>query len=461
MRRRVLFLVSLGANLILASFWFASARKAEQARLAYNQLAATTPAAGKTNVVLRRQFFSWQQVESDEYPAYIANLRQIGCPEQTIRDIIVADVNLLFARRRATELVTPQQQWWRSDPDPQLAQIAAEKSRALEDERRLLLTQLLGPNWEAGDLISLPRPSRPGVILDGPVLGSLSAETKQAVAEISARGEERLQAYLEAQRLAGKAPDQTELAKLRQQTRLELAGALSPSQLEEFLLRYAHTANNLRKEIGDLRYFNPSPDEFRAIFRATDLLDQQLLQLAGRDDAASVTARNTLEQQRENALKLALGPERFREYVQLHDPLYRDAINAAQLTGDPRSAQALYEIALATRNEQGRVQTDPRLTDAQRAIELKRIELEQLKAVAQATGHEVPPEPAPPPQPLPTRPHVIGRGETIATVSLQYGVPISAIRAANPDLDFSRLQPGNTIRIPQSFLTPQSIVPPR
>src|SRR6185295_3696697 len=115
-------------------------------------------------------------------------------------------------------------------------------------------------------------PSRPGVVLDGPVLGVLPMETKQAVENISVRAEDRMRAYLEARRAAGKGPDPAELAKLRQQTRFELASVLSPPQLEEYLLRYSDTATNLRARIGELRYFSPSPDEFRAIFRATDAL---------------------------------------------------------------------------------------------------------------------------------------------------------------------------------------------
>ena len=41
------------------------------------------------------QKFDWNAVESDDYKKYIANLRAIGCPEETIRDIITADVNKL------------------------------------------------------------------------------------------------------------------------------------------------------------------------------------------------------------------------------------------------------------------------------------------------------------------------------------------------------------------------------
>src|SRR5258708_5348177 len=46
----------------------------------------------KTNVVVRRLNFMWQQLESGDYPSFIRNLREIGCPDQTIRDIIIADV---------------------------------------------------------------------------------------------------------------------------------------------------------------------------------------------------------------------------------------------------------------------------------------------------------------------------------------------------------------------------------
>ena len=44
--------------------------------------------------------FRWSQLESTNYRTYMANLRAIGCPEQTIRDIVTADVHALYAMRR-------------------------------------------------------------------------------------------------------------------------------------------------------------------------------------------------------------------------------------------------------------------------------------------------------------------------------------------------------------------------
>src|SRR6516165_11399960 len=103
MRWRVLLLVSACVNGVLLAAWL-SARKPPAS--APSRPEAASEPRSHTNVVVRRQFFMWSELESPDYVTYIANLRDIGCPEQTIRDIIIADVNGLFAKRRATELPT-------------------------------------------------------------------------------------------------------------------------------------------------------------------------------------------------------------------------------------------------------------------------------------------------------------------------------------------------------------------
>jgi LysM repeat protein len=446
-------LISLGVNLVLAAVWLLSPRQPSSGSLAGGAgLSQAAAGQNRTNLVLRRQFFSWQEVEAPDYPTYIANLRGIGCPEQTIRDIIIADINALYARRRANELMTPEQQWWRSQPDPSVVQAAAQKSRELDNERRALLTRLLGTNWESGDLVNLPRPSRPGLLLDGPVLGALSPETKQTIQEINVHSEGRLQEYLDRQRQLGKTPDPAEVAKLRQQTRDELARVLSPGQLEEFLLRYSQNATTLRSDFGQLGYFNATPDEFRAVFRATDPLDRQIQLLADATDPNSVQARQALEAQRDNALKLALGDKRYQEYVLLQDPLYRDAMATALEAGTPEAARTIYQINQAAAATQDGLGTNSNLTAAQKAIELKQLELDQLKASTLATGQSLPPEPPPPPPPR--RTYTLRQGDNVAVIASIYGIPESAIRAANPNVDLNRLRPGDSISIPRSALAP-------
>jgi LysM repeat protein len=464
MRWRVLLLLSLLANVVLAAGLLVSTRRAH-ALASISSLEDTNSTVVKTNVVVRRQFISWSHVESPDYTTYIANLRSIGCPEQTIRDIIIADVNTLYARRRATEILTPQQEWWRSEPDPAVVRLAADKYIALDGERRALLAKLLGDDWEGGDLASIPRPTRPGIALDGAILGVLPPEIKQSVANISAQAQDRMELYLQEMRNAGKNPDPTELTRLRQQTRTELATVLTPFQLEEYLLRYSQTANNLRGDLGKLRYFNATPDEFRSIFRATDSIDQQIQLLGAANDPVTTSQRISLQQQRDSALRLALGGDRFQQYQKLQDPLYQQAMAAAIQAGDSSTADSIYAINLAAQNEQSGIQSNSNLTDSQKAIAQKQLELDQLKAATAASGQATLPDsppPMPPPAPV-TQPHVMGKTETVSALSKLYGVSMNQIQAANPGLDLDHLMPGVTVRIPQptsqSISSPQLIVP--
>lgn len=463
MRWRVLLLLSLLANVVLAGTLVYFHRRVSTLAIAAESVEETNPPIIHTNVVLRRQFLSWDHVESPDYTTYIQNLRSIGCPEQTIRDIIIADVDALFAKRRATEIISPEQEWWRSEPNPDVVRLAARKLLALDNERRALLAKLLGPDWEGGDLANLPRPSRPAVVLDGPILGVLPFETRQAVAGISARAEQRLQDYLASMRAAGKTPDPAEMARMRQETRNELAGVLSPPQLEEYLLRYSQTGNDLRAEFGKLKYFNVTPDEFRSIFRVTDSIDQQIALLGNGNDPMTVSQRNSLRQQRDNAIKLALGPDRYKQFAELHDPLYQQALATAIQNGDPASADAIYAINVAAQNDQNGIQSNTNLTDSQRAIALKQLELDQLRAAAEASGQPPLPSDATqaqtaPPPPV-GQPHVMGQTETVAALSKLYGISIGAIQAANPNVDLNAVQPGDTIRIPGTIPAPALVVP--
>ena len=103
---------------------------------------------------------------------------------------------------------------------------------------------------------------------------------------------------------------------------------------------------------------------------------------------------------------------------------------------------------MATAAEQDRINSDTNLTAQQKAIELKRIELEQLKANTVAAGQELPPPEPPAPQAPPRKFHVIRQGDTLPVIALLYGLPVSAVRAANPKVNFSKLKPGDAIEIP-------------
>src|SRR5688572_15447329 len=57
---------------------------------------------GETRTVIIQnpgEKFAWRQIESADYRAYIERLRSVDCPEETIRDIIMSDINKHYARK--------------------------------------------------------------------------------------------------------------------------------------------------------------------------------------------------------------------------------------------------------------------------------------------------------------------------------------------------------------------------
>lgn len=444
MRWRALLVVSACVNVALFAAWL-SARKGAATAPGATTVEATPPASTRPLVVVRKQFFSWDELESSDYSTYIANLRDINCPEQTIRDIIIADVNAVFARRRA-EIQPGVEQWWRSGTDP----AALKKLRELETERRNLLAKLLGADWDQRDALAQQK-RQAGMSLDGPVLGQMPDDVKRAINAVVAESQRRMEELQARAAAEGRQPSSAELAALRDQARVEMQKLLTPPQLEEFLLRYSQNATELRAELGDLRYFNATSNEFRAIFRASDPFDQKLAALADSIDPKDVSLRQSLMEQRERAIKLALGAKRYEQYRQLHDPTYRDAYAQASAAGEPGATRTVQEINQATQEELARVRAGSNLTPEQLAILAKRVELEQLSATAQAYGQTVPPDPnAPPPLPEPPQPraHVIKAGDTFGSLSSAYGIPVRTLLDANPDLQINSLKPGTRIVIP-------------
>lgn len=57
----------------------------------------TSPAPQTKPVALSP--FQWNQLESKDYRTYVKNLRTIGCPENTLRAIVTADVDGVYATR--------------------------------------------------------------------------------------------------------------------------------------------------------------------------------------------------------------------------------------------------------------------------------------------------------------------------------------------------------------------------
>ena len=418
MQRRGLLWLSLALNLALAAGLTWVWRQYKEFPSA-NTATATVNVVTRDRVipVVRRQFFTWAELESTNYDTYVANLRDISCPEETIHDIILADVNKLYAERMANEDQSP------------------EHLAALDDERTALLTRLLGPDWNASERKTGFAFSK--VAFTDPLLDNLEPDTRAHVQEILTRWSQQAVA------------DPQAAAVLEQNIRLELAAVLSPAQLEELLSRYSANAINLNKRLAELKYFKATPAEFRQLFRATDEIDLELRLLGNDTDPATVSQRNMLLHERELAIQTALGSQRYTEYVRLQDPAYREAIAAAQNTSDPQqAASTIYAINQEAALQKAIIQVDPTLTDTQKVIAEKQAELERLKAQTEAQGYAAEPPPLPPAMVTVNQPYLLNTGDTLNSLAQRFQTTPNAIQAANPSLNFTAIKPGETVYIP-------------
>ena len=344
--------------------------------------AATTnpaPAAAIATPAPANKLFGWQDVETPDYLKYIANLRLVGCPDDKVQQIIVSDINQLIDQKRLKEAVAHDSPWWKVEPNQYvMVNVMQERGRVLEEERRALIEKLLGSDAaEAEKTETLLW----NVQLTGPVLGALPSKTHNTVQEICQRSVERHQSYQWSRFNEGQPINQVEMAKLREQTRADLRQVLSPLEVEEFTLRYSHNAHQLRIALAGM---DPTPDEFRKVFRAIDSSDHQMQLEYGSVEAMSPKQRERHERQRDAAIKEVLPQPRYQAYLMTKDPLYRQAQMYAMQYGAPSKAvMPIYNMTKTIEGRRQRILTNVTLSAQQKNEELNRVNMDQLRTLQQ------------------------------------------------------------------------------
>jgi hypothetical protein len=279
-------------------------------------------------------------VESEDYSTYIANLRAVGCPEQTIRDIILADVNKLYAARETPLKTKPQ-----ATPDNPAGETPEQKLerlrqlRTLQQEKRWVVKELLGIDLP---LDMLPSSGNRDYHAYEVALRFLPAEKRDAVQMLQETYWQQSDA-LRAKYNQKTPPEFTaESRALKDSLRGELAKILTPQELEDYDIRTSSTA----KQMGDklATYFRPSEAEFRQIYRATRDFNETMARLSAPPvstprptdpeelkawNLQRVADREAIQQDRKAAqtqlneqLKSALGEDRYTQYERSQDRTY-------------------------------------------------------------------------------------------------------------------------------------------
>lgn len=328
-----------------------------------------------TNYFVRPPGFRWSSLESTNYPSYIENLRSIGCPEETIRDIIIADVAKLYASRRA-ELFSSVQSgpfWKTENPwDRRLQQ----SLKALDAEQRGLIKQLLEVDLEAElDKFSTQAPARP---VD---LGFIPEDKRAGVLAVRERYRQREADLHEAANGIWSEADDEVVRRMARQEEQELKAILSPKEFEDYQLRHSPLSEELRTSLNG---FEPNEEEFRKIFQARASYDEATGQIKSGGDS---TIKSDMQDLLDAELKGALGEERFAKYEKLQEPSYQALSRLGDRFGlAPAVTEQAYGYLHDAEAQALKLHSDASLDEDLRDEALRKISEETARQMRAALG---------------------------------------------------------------------------
>jgi hypothetical protein len=332
------------------------------------QLMVRKVGASNLFAALGNRPLSWAAIESTNYVVFIHNLRNFGCPEETIRDIIITDIAKLYAKKRAAlRTQYPPAPFWHTgdgwtsgSTNPQLHV----GLRQLEEEQRALVKELLGVELEV-ELAKFNDTDE----LEDQRYQFLAPERRQALHSLISRFDQLEQELYDRTKGLMLEEDQTQLQQLQKMREAEIAQLLTPDEYREYELRNSPTADALREQLSG---FNATEEEFRKVF---DLQKAYEAQMAKMPLGADEEVRSHVTEQAEDALneelRKLLGPERYAEYQRAQDADYKTLLQFADRVQIPRDvANQVYDLKARVETQRDTVEGDLSLTEQQRAVAL-------------------------------------------------------------------------------------------
>jgi hypothetical protein len=323
-------------------------------------------------------------IVSADLAKYAENLRRVGCPEQTIKDLMLAEVNRLYAPRERALKVRPDDvaPWEKAATYDRRG--GETKLRQLLEEKRALLKNLTGvdvgidmPSRLAGRDVerfqgafaSLPDVKRDQVRSIQENYWAQSDDIKQ-----------KTMGYLEPE-------DRDHFLRIKTERRDALASVLTPRELQDYELATSETAPALRNRF---QGFDVTDDEFRKIFDYVQPLDEKFSLNRRNPDPVNdefTAARGQAEKDVQQYIQSVLGDDRYNEWQRSRDPAYQAINQAGTAAGLSKDAilQA-YQAQQQVQDQTQRILQDPNLTPDQRSQSLNELRTATQQRLQQTFG---------------------------------------------------------------------------
>lgn len=313
--------------------------------------------------------FRWQNLPRDSYTNYIAGLRIVGCPEQTIRDLVTAELTEEFLRRRRALLAPLQADYW--------SHAVHGFSKILEDYKKkidVIHEQTIGQI----DILLPPEKKGPVYFSINPVqIEHLAAGKLGAVKALYERFNLAAAKFMDDPAVT-KAEKDRQKNVLQQQLDGDLKKLMTPEDYAEMQLRGSAHVQSLRDLVGvDL-----SPEEMRAMVSLLDRYDKA----SGGPKPGQLGPDQKKAQEQE--IHEILG-DRYENYLRAQDSGYAQAYRVARRFDLPvEAANQVDDVRKSVSDAAKTLQSNARLTRDQRREALLAVQRQAESTVREILGEK-------------------------------------------------------------------------
>jgi len=389
MNPKILLIVSVAANLLLVIYAFRpSPGPSNSHPLTENSSPAPIQSLQKkaavrlaertvTNTLVKR--FNWESVESPDYKEYIANLRAVGCPDETIRDIILADVGKLFdARKKQAQGARKKFQYWKpGNPFMGMANAEVmEKNNALEEEKNAMIRDLGFEPDLKGAVAGMLNPLES-------MFDFLPEEKSVRVFKLMNDMQVKIAKSME----NGGSPDMTDYARAQKEMEQSLRSILSAEEFQDYELRMSMTANSMRSQVSG---WDPDEKQFLDVFKLRKHFDEEFNpMLQGNETETERVRRESALKQLNEKVKETLGQESYANYERAQDWNYQQIVQAVKKS-DLGTAEAnqVYQMKKIVEEQTSKLQSNSELSREARTAALQAIRQETEQSLQKVMGEK-------------------------------------------------------------------------
>ena len=283
--------------------------------------------------------FHWREVQAEDLKEFVANLRGLGCPPETVRAIIESELWRRFLPLRRTLLEPFHRQFW------ELAAAIPNSEKAWEPIKQSMLALKAETLGKLDEIVGL----EPAKRSRNQHLDFLSEEKQRALEELEKRVNGEI-GRLPRGRGGKILPEMhAKRDELQGQRKAAIRALITPEEYAEHELRHSRHASIAQNVMG----FDATPEEMRMItrtyeqFETADAPPDREEPDAGASKAQAAEARK----QREEALKEALSPGRYAQFQEGQDGSFQEIYRITQRYELPRETASAAAGVVKTAGE--------------------------------------------------------------------------------------------------------------